>query len=478
MAMKSFFTQWVFFAMMLALPVFRAEAQVTGKFGTYYDQRELLFEAMPTSTSDIIFLGNSITDGGEWGELFQNPHCKNRGISGDIIPGVLNRLATVTKGHPAMAFLMIGTNDINHGYTNDSIAQGVRAIVRRIKDESPNTRVIVQSILPTNDCYGLFTGHTKRWQDVALVNAMLKTMTEEEGVDYLDLYRHFATEEGKMNPDYSNDGLHLNGAGYLLWKNLVEDCYGRFPRPVFTSRVPVWLNLSTGTAVVHGLDKGASPMHYAGLGFDLNLGATVEWNRFHAQADFRGMVGALSNNVAANTFDFDIEMRVELLYHIHQATQHPLRIYAGGALDNNMNLRYFTHLMNASVGVSNFNSLQAVGMLQYDFASLYDGAHNLFTLYGKLALPLLTYVSRPGYAYMDNYTSDINTEYTILQNYENFFMAFPGASTDVGLMLNLPNNNKISVAYRWDFLTTRYQGTYRFDRAAHSILTTFMFNIN
>ena len=79
---------------------------------------------------------------------------------------------------------------------------------------------------------------------------------------------------------------------------------------------------------------------------------------------------------------------------------------------------------------------------------------------------------------MDNYTSDINTEYTILQNYENFFMAFPGASTDVGLMLNLPNNNKISVAYRWDFLTTRHQGTYRFDRAAHSILTTFMFNIN
>ena len=44
----------------------QAFAQITGKFGTYYDQRELLFEAMPTSENDIIFLGNSITDGGEW----------------------------------------------------------------------------------------------------------------------------------------------------------------------------------------------------------------------------------------------------------------------------------------------------------------------------------------------------------------------------------------------------------------------------
>ena len=65
----------------------QAFAQITGKFGTYYDQRELLFESLPTSQSDIIFLGNSITDGGEWAELFQNPDCKNRGISADITAG-------------------------------------------------------------------------------------------------------------------------------------------------------------------------------------------------------------------------------------------------------------------------------------------------------------------------------------------------------------------------------------------------------
>ena len=38
-------------------------------FPTYYHQRVTLFRALPQTKEDIIFLGNSITDGGEWGEL-------------------------------------------------------------------------------------------------------------------------------------------------------------------------------------------------------------------------------------------------------------------------------------------------------------------------------------------------------------------------------------------------------------------------
>ena len=163
-------------ALMLATQGFAQNTPVFGKYGTYYDQRELLFERLSTSPGDIVFLGNSITDGAEWSEIFENPRCKNRGISGDVIPGVLNRLETITKGRPAMVFLMIGTNDMARGVSNDSIVQGVRTIVQRIKAESPETHIVVQSILPTNDCYGLFTGHTKRWQDVPVINEMISAM--------------------------------------------------------------------------------------------------------------------------------------------------------------------------------------------------------------------------------------------------------------------------------------------------------------
>lgn len=60
------------------------------------------------TSKDIIFLGNSITNGGEWSELLNNKHVKNRGISGDICMGVYDRLDAVLKGKPAKIFLLIG----------------------------------------------------------------------------------------------------------------------------------------------------------------------------------------------------------------------------------------------------------------------------------------------------------------------------------------------------------------------------------
>ena len=220
----------LFLLLVLTSVSFQLNAQITGKFGTYYDQRELLFEAMPTSEEDIIFLGNSITDGGEWAEIFENIHCKNRGISGDKCPGVLNRLSTVTQGHPAMVFLMIGVNDMAAGVGTDTIVMNIREIVQRIKEESPNTQIYVQSVLPTNDCYDRFGDHTSRWPQVAEINALLQPLAQEEGVGYVDLYSHFANEEGKMNPDYSNDGLHINGEGYKLWRRVIEETVGVFPK--------------------------------------------------------------------------------------------------------------------------------------------------------------------------------------------------------------------------------------------------------
>ena len=218
---RYFFRTSISLLFLVMLPVW-SFAQTIGKFSTYYDQRELLFETLPTSHRDIIFLGNSITDGGEWSELFQNRHCKNRGISGDVCDGVLNRLATITKGQPAKVFLMIGINDLGRGGNPDTIAAKTRQIVRRIKAESPRTKIFIQSVLPVNDHYGMFEGHTARWKDIPVTNALLKQIAEEENVTYIDLFSLFANAEGKMNLDYTNDGLHLIGKGYEVWCNAIK----------------------------------------------------------------------------------------------------------------------------------------------------------------------------------------------------------------------------------------------------------------
>jgi hypothetical protein len=79
-------------------------------FSTFYQQRSSLFRLLPQSKGDIMFLGNSITNGNEWDELFNDASIKNRGISGDATLGVLNRLDEVTARKPGKVFLLIGIN--------------------------------------------------------------------------------------------------------------------------------------------------------------------------------------------------------------------------------------------------------------------------------------------------------------------------------------------------------------------------------
>lgn len=205
--------------MLLALPQFAQER----KYSTYYYQRATLFEELPITSEDIVFVGNSITDGCEWRELFDNVHVKNRGISGDICMGVYDRLDPILKGQPAKIFLLIGTNNISRGMAADTIVSEIAMIIQKIKRESPKTKLYLQSVLPVNDCYGMFGGHTSRWQVVKQVNDLLQPLTEKEGIAYIDLYSHFVEgDTGKMNPQYTNDGLHLLGKGYLLWRDIVK----------------------------------------------------------------------------------------------------------------------------------------------------------------------------------------------------------------------------------------------------------------
>lgn len=125
-------------------------------FPTYYWQRVTLFKTLPKSNKDIIFLGNSITDGGEWGELFNDIHIKNRGISGDITAGVINRLDDVVSGKPSKIFLLIGTNDLSRKITTDSVVKNILIIADYVRQQSPSTSLYVQSILPVNNIYGKF----------------------------------------------------------------------------------------------------------------------------------------------------------------------------------------------------------------------------------------------------------------------------------------------------------------------------------
>lgn len=193
------------------------------KYSTFYEQRATLFEELPVTSKDIIFLGNSITNGGEWGELFNNKNVKNRGISGDICMGVYDRLGAILKGKPAKIFLLIGINDISRGTSADTIVYRIGMIVSKIRKESPKTKLYLQSVLPVTDHYKMFGGHTAHWQEIKEMNDGIKSLADKENLTYVDLYSSFVDEQtGKMNIDYTNDGLHLLGKGYMKWVEIVK----------------------------------------------------------------------------------------------------------------------------------------------------------------------------------------------------------------------------------------------------------------
>lgn len=187
----------------------------------YWDQKTSLFDVLPVYSDDIVFLGNSITDGGEFAELFDMPNIKNRGIRSDVITGVEKRLTQVTSGRPAKIFLLIGINDVSHGLTVDQLAARYERLVRKIREQTPDTKLYIQSVMPINNDFNRYKNLKGRKKVIPALNRRLQTIAAQNGAEYVDLTKALESAPDKLNPKYTNDGLHLNGPGYRAWARAI-----------------------------------------------------------------------------------------------------------------------------------------------------------------------------------------------------------------------------------------------------------------
>lgn len=177
-------------------------------------RRRTFFDRYPVEHGDIVWLGDSLTAGANWHEMFPMRAVKNRGIGGDTTAGVLDRLDQVTRGHPEGIFLLVGTNDLSLGIPHDRIVQNYAAILDRIAAETPETRVVVQSVLPRGRAYVT---------RIRLLNAALADLAAARGFHFVDLTRTFGRPDGTIESRYSNDELHLLGDGYVAWQQALTD---------------------------------------------------------------------------------------------------------------------------------------------------------------------------------------------------------------------------------------------------------------
>lgn len=194
----------------------------SSKFSAYYWHSKDMFDHLPDTRNEIVFLGNSITDGGEWFELLGNKRCRNRGISGDVTEGILLRLDAITRIRPASVFLLIGINDISKGMTVDEIVTNYREILRRLKTETPKTKVYVESVMPVNPAVGGWKRLEGKTPDIIELNRQLKELAAEFGYTYIDLFTLMADSDNQLPRKYSVDGLHLKYEGYRIWAEAVS----------------------------------------------------------------------------------------------------------------------------------------------------------------------------------------------------------------------------------------------------------------
>lgn len=191
----------------------------------YYQQRMAYFEQSPTIKKAIIFLGNSITERAEWQELLADSKYPviNRGIGGDNSFGILARMEEVLRGKPHAIFLMDGINDQFRKLPQEVSVNNYRRIIRRIKRESPKTKIYLQSALPINEDLTKEAYTKGRNACVPALNERLRKLALDEHIPFIDLCPLFEDGDGKLARAYTNDGVHLLPIAYIKWVKLLKD---------------------------------------------------------------------------------------------------------------------------------------------------------------------------------------------------------------------------------------------------------------
>jgi hexosaminidase len=199
--------------------------------GKHWTERMNEFSAQPCTSDEIIFIGNSLTEGFDL-SVFGNPRVINRGISGDFTQGVLKRLPEITARRPSKIFLMIGINDIIEKVPLDNICSNYEKIIVQILKEAPSTRLHIQSALPVNfsisedgtdrKFHETFLTSSKEINGIIIeYNKRLRQLSEKYHLVFIDLHSDYL-QGGELRSELTYDGLHLSDKGYALWQQRLE----------------------------------------------------------------------------------------------------------------------------------------------------------------------------------------------------------------------------------------------------------------
>jgi lysophospholipase L1-like esterase len=193
-----------------------------------YREENARLKAPGPGENRVVFMGNSITEGWIYTcpEFFEGRPYIDRGISGQTTPQMLVRFRQdVIDLKPAVVVLLCGINDIaeNTGPSTLEMIEGnIASMVELAK--AHGIKVVMCSVLPAYD----FPWHPglEPAEKVVALNKWIKAYAAENGHIYLNYFSSMADEKNAMKPEYSEDGVHPNRAGYKVMEGLLNEVLG------------------------------------------------------------------------------------------------------------------------------------------------------------------------------------------------------------------------------------------------------------
>jgi len=190
------------------------------------ERHEQKLKLAKTSQVDLLFIGDSITQGWEkkvpqlWKKYYAPRNAFNLGFSGDRTQHVLWRLdnGAMDNMKPKVAVIMIGTNNTGHSMQKaEETAKGIKSILDRVHKISPDTEILLLAVFPR----GNQPNNKMRRRNIE-INNLIKNYAEAEKVTYLDLAPNFINDQDILPKTIMPDSLHLNKDGYQIWIDAME----------------------------------------------------------------------------------------------------------------------------------------------------------------------------------------------------------------------------------------------------------------
>lgn len=174
---------------------------------------------------DMIFVGDSIThffekeDGkAVWDKYYAPRKAVNLGFSGDKTQNVLWRLQNgeIECISPKLAVVLIGTNNCIENNSKE-IADGVIAICQELRNELPQTKILLLAIFPRADFQ-----HKIKPEANAEASRLFSEIADNKWIYFMDINNKFLNKDGTLLKDIFPDNLHPNAQGYEIWAQAME----------------------------------------------------------------------------------------------------------------------------------------------------------------------------------------------------------------------------------------------------------------